>query len=502
LVFIEATELSSGEGVDSSRVSTDLDAVVVGSGPNGLAAAIAMAREGASVLVLEGAAELGGGTRTTELTLPGFRHDVCSACHPMGILSPFFRSLPLERHGLRWVKPAASVAHPFDGQPAVLLRRSMSETVRDLGVDGHAYERLLSPFLADPLGLLADVLGPLRIPERPWRMLRFALKAFCSASGLARAHFEGERARALFAGCAAHSILPLERALTAAVGLIFCITGHVEEWPVAEGGSAAIAGALASVLGSLGGRIETGRMVTSLADLPPSRVVLFDTSPAQLACIAEAALPPSYVRRLRRFRYGPGVFKIDWALDGPIPWRDAAVLQASTVHLGGTLDEIAGAEAAVWRGEHPERPFVLLCQQSQFDPTRAPRGRHTGYAYCHVPAGSTFDRTEAIERQVERFAPSFRERILARHVMTTVDFERYNPAFVGGAIAGGVTDVGQLFTRPVARWNPYATPNPRIFLCSASTPPGGGVHGMCGYFAARAALRACPGRAARPFTES
>jgi phytoene dehydrogenase-like protein len=482
-------------------VGADLDAIVIGSGPNGLSAAIAMAREGASVLVLEGAPDVGGGTRTTELTLPGFRHDVCSACHPMAILSPFFRGLPLETHGLRWVKPLASVAHPLDGQPAVLLRRSMSATARALGVDGSAYERLLAPFLVDPLGLLADVLGPLRLPERPLRMLRFALNGLRSASGLARDRFEGERARALFAGCAAHAILPLDRLLSAAVGLIFCITGHVEEWPVAEGGSAAIARALAGVLASLGGRLETGEMVTSLAELPPARVLLFDTSPAQLARIAEAALPRAYVRRLRRFRHGPGVFKIDWALDGPIPWIDPAVLEASTVHLGGTLDDIAGAEAAVWRGEHPDRPFVLLCQQSQFDPTRAPEGKHTGYAYCHVPAGSTVDRTEAIERQVERFAPSFRERILARHVMTTMDFERYNPGLVGGDITGGVTDLGQLFTRPVARWNPYATPNPRIFMCSASTPPGGGVHGMCGYFAARAALQGCHGQGARPFTE-
>jgi phytoene dehydrogenase-like protein len=478
-----------------------LDAVVIGSGPNGLAAAIAMAREGASVLVLEGAAEIGGGTRTAELTLPGFHHDVCSACHPMGILSPFFRSLPLEQHGLRWVKPPVSVAHPLDDQPAVLLRRPLSDTARGLGVDGPAYERLLAPFLVDPHGFLADILGPARIPRHPLRLLRFAVQALRSAGGLARGRFRGERARALFAGCAAHASLPLDRLTTAAFGLVFCLTGHIEEWPVAEGGSAALARALAGVLASFGGRIETGRRVRSLADVPPSRVLLFDTSPAQLASVAEAVLPAGYVRRLRRFRYGPGVFKIDWALDGPIPWNDPAVLQASTVHLGGTLDEVAAAEAGVWRGEHPERPFVLLCQQSLFDRSRAPEGKHTGYAYCHVPAGSTTDRTDAIERQVERFAPAFRQRILARHVMTTADFERYNPSFVGGAITGGVADLGQLFTRPVARWNPYTTPNPRIFLCSSSTPPGGGVHGMCGSFAARAALRACHRTTARPHAQ-
>lgn len=470
-------------------MSESPDAVVVGSGPNGLAAAVAMAREGASVLVLEGRDEAGGGTRTSDLTLPGFHHDVCSACHPMGILSPFFRSLPLAEHGLRWVKPLASVAHPLDDQPAVLLRRSLEETARGLDADGRAYERLFAPLLGDPHGLLEDILGPLKLPRHPIRMLRFGLQAIRSATGLARGRFRGERARALFAGCAAHSILPLERSLTAALGLVFCLAGHVEEWPVAEGGSSAIPRALASLLASLGGRIETGRFVRSLADLPAARVYLFDTSPAQLASIAAPVLPDGYLRRLQRYRYGPGVFKIDWALDGPIPWRDPAVLEASTVHLGGTLDEIAAAEAAVWRGEHPDRPFVLLVQQSQFDKTRAPDGKHTGYAYCHVPGGSTVDLTGVIEAQVERFAPGFRDRILARHVMNTADLERYNPTFLGGAITGGVADLGQLFTRPVARWNPYTTPNPRVFLCSAATPPGGGVHGMSGYYAARAALR-------------
>ena len=463
--------------------------MVVGSGPNGLAAAVAMAQQGASVLVLEAREEIGGGTRTSELTLPGFRHDVCSGCHPMGILSPFFRTLPLGDHGLRWVKPTASVAHPLDEEPAVLLRRSPAETARGLGSDAPAYERMVAPFLRDPHALLEDILGPLlRVPRHPLRMLRFGLVGVRSATALASGRFDGVRARSLFAGCATHAILPLDRAMTAAMGLLFCVLGHIEEWPVAAGGSDAIARALASLLASLGGRVETSRPVRALADLPPARVVLFDTSPAQLADIAGPALPARYVRRLRRYRYGPGVFKIDWALDGPIPWRDPAVLEASTVHVGGTLDEIAAAEAAVWRGEHPERPFVLLVQQSQFDPTRAPAGKHTGYAYCHVPAGSTADLTQAIERQVERFAPGFRDRVLARHIMSAADFERYNPSLVGGAITGGVSDLAQLVGRPIVRCNQYATPNPRVFLCSASTPPGGGVHGMCGYHAARAAL--------------
>jgi phytoene dehydrogenase-like protein len=466
-----------------------VDAVVVGSGPNGLSAAIVLAQHGASVLVLEGRDEIGGGTRTAELTLPGFRHDVCSACHPLGILSPFFRTLSLETHGLRWVQPTVSVAHPLEGEPAVLLRRSLDETARGLGPDGTAYARLIAPLLRDPHALLADVLGPLRIPRQPLRTLGFGLLALRSAAGLARARFAQGRARALFAGCAAHSILPLERAVSAAAGLVFCLSGHVEDWPVAEGGSASIGRALVSVLSSLGGRVETGRWVLSLADLPPARVYLFDTSPAQLASIAGPVLPAGYVRRLRRYRYGPAVFKVDWALDGPIPWADPAVGEASTVHIGGTLDEIASSERAVWRGEHPARPFVLLCQQSRVDATRAPNGKHTGYAYCHVPAGSKVDLTSTVEAQVERFAPGFGDIVLARHVTNAVDFERYNPSLVGGAISGGVTDLGQLFSRPVARINPYATPNGRIFLCSASTPPGGGVHGMAGYFAALAALR-------------
>jgi len=470
-------------------VTEGADAVVVGSGPNGLAAAVALAQTGAKVLVLEGADAIGGGTRTAELTLPGFRHDVCSGCHPMGILSPFFRTLQLEKHGLKWVQSRVSVAHPLDGQPAVLLRRSLDETARGLEGDARAYASLMEPLLRDPHGMLADMLGPLRIPSHPLRMLRFGLNAIRSATGLARGKFGGERARALFGGCAAHSVMPLDHALTAAVGLVFCLTGHVEDWPVAEGGSASIARALASLLVSLGGRVETGRWVKTLADLPAARVYLFDTSPAQLATIAESVLPAGYVRRLRKYRYGPAVFKIDWALDGPIPWSDAVVAEAATVHLGGTLDELAASESAMWRGEHADKPFVLVVQQSQLDATRAPDGKHTGYAYCHVPAGSTVDMTAAIERQVERFAPGFRDRVLGRHVMNAVDLERYNPALVGGAITGGVMDLAQLFARPVARWNPYATPNPRVFLCSSATPPGGGVHGMCGYFAARSAVK-------------
>jgi len=467
----------------------DPDAVVIGSGPNGLAAAVALARAGVSVLVVEAADTIGGGTRSAALTLPGFVHDVCSAVHPMGLLSPFFRALPLAEHGLVWLRPRASVAHPLDDGPAVMLYRSLERTAAGLGRDTSAWKRLVAPFLADPHALLADVLAPLRVPAHPLAMLRFGLRAALSANRLARLCFREARARALLAGCAAHSILPLSQPLSAAVGLLFAITAHVDDWPVAAGGSQAIARALASYLASLGGRIETGRRVERLSELPHARVVLFDTSPDQLARIAGDALPASYRRRLLRYRYGPGVFKLDWALDGPIPWRDPACREASTVHVGGTLEEVCASERDMYRGRHGERPFLILCQQSEVDPSRAPEGRHTGYAYCHVPGGSTLDRTDAIERQVERFAPGFRERILARHAMNSADFERYDANYRGGAITGGVADAFQLWSRPVARLDPYATPNPRLFIGSAATPPGGGVHGQCGYWAARSALR-------------
>lgn len=465
-----------------------LDAVIVGSGPNGLAAAIELARAGLTVRVLEARDEIGGGLRSGTSTLPGFLHDHCSACHPMGVLSPYFRSLPLAEHGLKWIYPPASVAHPLDDQSAVLLRRSLADTACELEGDERAYTSLFEPFANRGEDLMASLLGPLRIPKHPVLTSRFGWLGLLPATTLARRKFKGTRARALFAGCAAHSILPLDRLLTGAVGMIFAISGHLVDWPVAAGGSRAIAEALASILRGLGGTLETGHPVRSLHDLPESHVVLFDTSPNQLAAVCETQLPTGYVRRLRRYRYGPGVFKIDWALDGPIPWRDPRVLEASTVHLGGTIDEIACAEAEVWKGRHPDRPFVMLVQQSQFDPTRAPPGKHTGYAYCHVPAHSDSDLTDVIERQVERFAPGFRDRILARHGIRTANFEHENPNCVGGAITGGVADLFQLFTRPVARIDPYSTPNPRFFLCSASTPPGGGVHGMCGYFAAQSAL--------------
>ena len=473
----------------ASERDSEIDALIVGSGPNGLAAAIELARQGFRVHVVEAEDEVGGGTRSAELTLPGFIHDICSAVHPMGILSPFYRQLPLDEHGLEWVIPPASVAHPLDGRDAVMLYRSIDRTAEALGQDARAYRRLIDPLMKDPHGLLADAMAPLRIPKHPIQMARFGLRAAFSANRLSRLLFRDEPARALVAGCAGHSVLPLSQPLTAALATLFLLTGHVENWPVARGGSRSIGQALASYFASLGGTLETGRRITRLDELPRSRVVLFDTSPDQLSRIAGDALPAGYRKRLGRYRYGPGVFKIDWALDGPIPWSDPRCLEASTVHVGGRLEEICASERDMYAGRHSDRPFLILCQQSQFDSTRAPTGKHTGYAYCHVPHGSTVDRSDAIEAQIERFAPGFRDLILARHTMNTADFERHNPNYKGGAITGGVADALQLFNRPVTRLDPYSTPNPRLFICSAASPPGGGVHGQSGYWAAQSALR-------------
>ncbi|MEO7330710.1 MAG: NAD(P)/FAD-dependent oxidoreductase [Minicystis sp.] len=465
------------------------DALVIGAGPNGLSAAVALARQGLSVKVFEAKDTVGGGTRSAALTLPGYVHDVCSAIHPMGVASPFLRTLPLADHGLSWVHPPSPLAHPLDDGTAAILERSIEATGASLGPDAAAYRRLMAPLVDNAEALFPDLLGPLRLPRHPILMTRFGLRAVRSAVGLARASFRGPHAKALFAGCAAHSILPLERLLTSAIGLVLAMAGHAIGWPCARGGSQSIADALASYLRALGGEIETGCPVRTLADLPETKAILFDLTPRQILAITGDRLPIGYRRRLERYRYGPAVFKLDWALDGPIPWRAEACARAATVHLGGTLEEIAAAEAAVWRGEHHPRPYVLVAQQSLFDDTRAPAGKHTGWAYCHVPQGSTEDMTATIEAQLERFAPGFKDRILARATMSPADFQRHNENYVGGDITGGVTDLGQLFTRPVARIVPYSTPDPRLWICSSSTPPGAGVHGMCGYFAAKAVLR-------------
>lgn len=467
------------------------DAVIVGSGPNGLTAAVTLAQAGRSVLVLEGKETVGGGMRTLEYTLPGFRHDVCSAVHPLGVGSPFFRALPLHEHGLEWVFPALPLVHLLDDR-AVALHRSVDRTAEGLGRDGDAYRRLFSPFVRDWQALLDEFLGPLGLPGRPLLMARFGLKAIQPATLLARRTFDTPEAKALFAGMAAHITLPLEDVTTAAGGLMLGMLAHAIGWPVARGGSQSIATALASYLRTLGGEIETGVWVRSMSDIPPSRAVLFDVIPRQLLDIAGDALPPRYRKRLEGYRYGQGVFKIDWALSGPIPWRAADARQAGTLHIGGTLEEIATGERAIWNGRMPELPFILFSQPSLFDRMRVPDDEsmtQTAWAYCHVPRGSTVDMTSIIEREIERHAPGFRDCILARHTINAAEYEMYNPNYLGGDINGGVQDWRQLFTRPVARMDPYSTPNPRLYLCSSSTPPGGGVHGMCGYHAAQSALR-------------
>ncbi len=465
------------------------DAIVVGSGPNGLAAAITLARAGVDVTVLEGAEAIGGGTRSVELTLPGFTHDVCAAIHPLGVASPFLRGLPLAEHGVEWIFPPAALAHPFESGSAALLERSIEATGATLGDDAGRYRALMAPLARSADDLLGDLLGPLGPPRHPLALARFSTRGALPAAALARLAFRGASARGMFAGLAAHSILPLTRVPSAAFGLMLGLLGHAYGWPLARGGSQRIADGLAAHLRSLGGRIETGQTVSSLAELDPVGAVLLDVTPRQFVAIAAGGLPSSYRRRLARYRYGPGVFKLDWALDAPIPWRAEECARAATVHLGGTLEEITLSERAPWRGEAAEKPFVLLAQPSLFDASRAPEGKHTAWAYCHVPNGSTTDMTERIEAQVERFAPGFRERILARSTLGPAALEAHNPNYVGGDINGGAADLRQLFTRPVARVSPYTTPLPGVFLCSSSTPPGGGVHGMCGYHAARAALR-------------
>jgi phytoene dehydrogenase-like protein len=463
--------------------------VVVGSGPNGLAAAIALARTGRKVRLFERNAELGGSVRSSDLGFPGFVHDTCSSVFPMAIASPFFRSLGLERHGLEWIHPPACAAHPLDGGRAALLYRSLDQTAAGLGTDGDAWRSLVAPLAERAEDLLAELLAPPHWPRHPGSLLRFGIPGIQSAAGLARRRFREPAAQALFAGLAAHAIQPLENVGTAAFGLLFALLAPACGWPIARGGAQQLTEALAAEFRRLGGEIETGREIARLDQLPPARATVLDVTPRQFAAMAAGQLSSRARERLAAYRYGPAVFKVDWVLDGPIPWSASDCAKAATVHVGGTLEEVAAAEAAVGRGEVSPQPFVLLVQPSLFDPGRAPAGAHTAWGYCHVPLGSAADQTEAIERQVERFAPGFRARIRGRHVFSPPTWEAHNPNLVEGDIMGGAMDLRQLLLRPRLQADPYATDVPGVYLCSASTPPGGGVHGLGGYFAARSVLR-------------
>jgi phytoene dehydrogenase-like protein len=465
------------------------DVVVVGGGPNGLAAAIELARSHCSVLLVEARETLGGGARSQELTLPGFTHDVCSTVHPLALGSRFFNTLGLEQLGVSWVHPPAAVAHVIDHDRVVTLEPSLADTAAQLGADGRAYRRLLAPFVERFEELCAMALGPLRWPSAPGLLARFGLLGLQSMRGLSGGHFTEVSAPALLSGIAAHAMLPLGAAATASFGLLLGAAGHAVGWPLARGGSRSITNALATTFTSLGGETRLGQVVRHIAELPKARAYVFDVTPKQLVQIAKSDLPAQYVRKLEAFRYGPGVYKMDWALREPIPWARAECRRAATVHLAGTLDEVNASEVAVHSGRLSDSPFVLLVQASSFDSTRAPAGQHTAWAYCHVPSGSTTDASHLIEGQIERHAPGFRDIVLARSTRDAPAMQAYDANYVGGDINGGVSDLRQLFFRPSLRLDPYSTPAAHIFICSSSTPPGGGVHGMCGYWAARSVLQ-------------
>jgi phytoene dehydrogenase-like protein len=464
-------------------------ACVVGSGPNGLSAAILLAQAGLRTTVFEAQPTIGGGARSAELTLPGFVHDVCSAVHPLAASSPAFAAFPLAEHGLAWIQPPLPVAHPLDDGSAAVMAMSLDETCARLGADGATYRRAIGPLVRRWRELVPMIQAPLlRIPTHPLLLARFGALAFWPAAPSARLLFRTEAARALFAGIAAHSVMPLEALGSAAFGWLLAAAGHAVGWPIPRGGSQAIANALASYFESLGGRIVTNSRIRSLAELGEASLVLCDVTPRQFVALASHRLPDRFSRKLEAYRYGPGVFKVDWALRAPIPWKAAECSRAGTVHVGGSLDEIAASERAIAGATPSPRPFVLVVQPSLFDSSRAPAGQHTAWAYCHVPHASTADMTERIESQIERFAPGFRARILARHTMTPADLESHNANLIGGDITGGAQDLRQLVLRPTRLF--YRTPLDGVYLCSSSTPPGGAVHGMCGYHAAHAALRA------------
>ena len=464
------------------------DVIVIGSGPNGLCAAIELAKAGLSVAVYEGKATVGGGMRTAELTLPGFHHDICSAIHPMAASSPYLKHLPLDQYGLEWITPDYPVAHPLDHGTSVMMHHSIEKTMDELGDDGEAYRSAMDPIARQWDSLTADFLGPLRFPKHPINLALFGLKALQPAERLARNTFSNDAGRALFAGLAAHSIMPLHKAGTSAIGMVLGILGHAVGWPLPKGGSQAIADALLAHFQSLGGEFEADFTVTSLDELPEATTYFFDTTPSQMVRIAGQRLSSRYKKRLEKFKYGYGVFKIDAALSEPIPWLNEACGKAGTVHVCGTFEECLASEATLERGDHAEKPYVLVAQQSLFDDSRAPEDHHTFWAYCHVPHGSTQDMSDPILNQIERFAPGFRDTILEMKTHNTHEMHAYNPNYIGGDINGGKASLDQIFTRPVAKPVPYRTGTKGIYLCSSSTPPGGGVHGMCGYHAARAAL--------------
>jgi len=467
---------------------TDYDAIVVGSGPNGLTAAITLQQKGLSVLIVEAKNTIGGGLRSAELTIPGFKHDICSAIHPLAVASPFFNSLPLHKHGLTFIQPKIAVAHPLDDGKSAVLSNSVEETAGLLGSDKNSYLKLIEPITKQWDALLPELLAPLHFPKDPVNFAKFGLKALQPATWIAN-KFESREAKALWAGMAAHSIQPLSNLTTSAIGLVLMTAAHKQGWPIPKGGSQSLANALASYFMSIGGEIKTDFLVTSLDQLPSTKAILFDITPRQLLKIAGHRFSNIYKWQLEKYRYGMGVFKVDWALDGKIPFTSEQARDAGTLHLGNTFAEIAASELATSKGKHPEKPFVLLAQQSIFDDTRSPKGKHVVWGYCHVPNGSTKDMTDVIEKQVERFAPNFKERILARHTFNTVQLEEYNPNYIGGDINGGIIDLGQLFTRPALRYSPYRTSEKGLYLCSSSTPPGGGVHGMCGFHAAQRAWK-------------
>lgn len=461
------------------------DAVVVGAGPNGLAAALTLAQSGQSVCVLEATAEIGGGLKTEALTLPGFRHDVCAAVVPLSLASPFFQSLSLENEGIEWLQPDIALAHPFEDGSALFLHRSLPVTADALGADGRAYRALVEPFIDQADALFADLLGPLRWPSHPLLLARFGIQAIASLRKLVRKRFQHSRTRALFAGLAAHAMVPLDRPATASFALVLALLSHSAGWPFIRGGSNRLADALAGRIRAAGGTLVVNHPVVSADDLPPAKAYLFDLTPRQLLSISDLGLTPSYRQKLSRFRYGPGVFKLDWALAEPIPWKAEVCRRAGTVHLGGSHEEIAAGLQDVCAGRLPQKPFIVLAQPTLFDDSRAPEGKHTAWAYCHVPHGSSADVSARIEEKIERYAPGFQDVILARHTFSAMEMERHNANYVGGDISGGISDLGQLFTRPIASFNPYRTSRNDVYLCSSSTPPGGGIHGLCGYRCAR-----------------